>query len=113
MTPDHVRVVVNGGDELLASAEVYGTEIPGGVIGVCFHAESGHLPEGTRARLVDAVLNLPDVSAGDHLVATVPLGDSEFLLRLGQVCEHVSAHAAGSTALIEAQVPAAESGGAA
>ncbi len=39
----------------LATAEVHRTDVAG-VVHTDLHVESGHLPAGTRARLVDAVL---------------------------------------------------------
>ena len=37
----------------------------------------GHLPVRSRAKLVDSVLDLPELQGSTHLDATVPLGDSE------------------------------------
>jgi hypothetical protein len=70
------------------------------------HVESGHLPVGTRSRLVDAVLAHPDVDHADRLVATMPLGDTEMLARVRERCDQVEAHAAGATKVVEARVHA-------
>jgi hypothetical protein len=71
------------------------------------HAQSGHLPPGSRATLVDAVLDLPDVQANAHLQATLPLGDAESLGRLRQRTDDMTAHAAGSTILVDSDLRAA------
>ena len=63
------------------------------------------LAHGSRASLVDAVLDLPEVQKRPHLKAAVPLGDSESLERLRERTEDLTARAAGSTALVEAKIP--------
>ena len=69
------------------------------------HAESGHLPVGSRAKLVDAVLDLPELHGNvAHLEATIPLGDTESLQRLRERTDHMTTRAAGSTALIDADL---------
>ena len=50
------------------------------------HVESGHLPVGTGAELVDAVLDLPESREGSKLEATLRIGDAEPLERLRQRC---------------------------
>jgi hypothetical protein len=69
------------------------------------HAESGHLPVGSRASLVDAVVDLPELHGSSRLEATIPLGDSESLQRLSQRTHYMTTRAAGSTALIDAELP--------
>ena len=69
------------------------------------HAASGHIPPGSRASLVDAVMDLPEVRASTRLEATVPLGDGEALERLRQRTEDAVTRPAGSTALLDASVP--------
>jgi hypothetical protein len=87
----------------LATAEVHRTDVAG-VVHTDLHVESGHLPAGTRARLVDAVLAHPDVDHAERLLATMPLGDVEMLERVRERCDQVQAHAAGATKLVEARV---------
>jgi len=87
----------------LATAELHPTGTAG-VVHSDLHVESGHLPVGTRARLVDAVLAHPDVDHADRLVATMPLGDTEMLARVRECCDQVEAHAAGATKVVEARV---------
>jgi hypothetical protein len=61
------------------------------------HVEAGHLPVGTRSRLVDAVLD--QSAAGTQLDATLPAGDSEILDRLRDRCDDVQARSAGASTL--------------
>ena len=66
--------------------------------------ESGHLPTGSRARLVDAVLDLPELQSSGHLEATVSLGDAESLHRLRERTDDVITRAAGCSALVDADL---------
>jgi hypothetical protein len=68
---------------------------------------SGPTPQGSRASLVDAVMDLPEVQASSRLEATVPLGDAESLERLRERSEDTVTRAAGSTALVDADLPPA------
>ena len=72
---------------------------------------SGHTPPGSRASLVDAVMDLPQVQAGSRLEATVPLGDAESLERLRERTEDIVTRPAESTALVDADIPAANHAG--
>ncbi len=102
---DHDRQTVEIEDDgrLVASATIEGTDRPG-TVHTDLHAESGPLPPETRAHLVDAVLEHPDVSAADHLVATMPLSDAEMLDRVRQRCVDVEAHSAGATKIVDARL---------
>jgi hypothetical protein len=103
-TADPVTILIEVDGHRLATAEIRRTAVTG-VVHTDLHVESGHLPAGTRARLVDAVLAHPDVDHADRLLATMPLGDVEMLERVRQRCQQVQAHAAGATKLVEARVP--------
>ncbi|MFL6128887.1 MAG: hypothetical protein ACJ73E_07460 [Mycobacteriales bacterium] len=72
------------------------------------HVEAGHVPVGTGARLVDAVLDLPETREGCRLEATVPIGDTESLDRLRDRCDAVETRPAGATCLVDATLPAGE-----
>jgi hypothetical protein len=101
-------ILIQTDGQTLATAELH----PTGTVGLVhsdMHVESGHLPAGTRARLVDAVLAHPDVDQADRLVATMPLGDTEMLARVRERCDQVEAHAAGATKVVEARVHSADS----
>jgi hypothetical protein len=69
------------------------------------HAAAGHIRPGCRASLVDAVMDLPDVQERAHLEADLPLGDSETLKRLRERSENATVRAAGSSALLDADIP--------
>lgn len=99
--PSVVRVLAEG--RVLAEADVRPTEIPG-VVASAMHVESGHLPVGTGTRLVDAVLEHPEVGRAERLVVTMPLGDTEMLDRVRQCSGEVTTRAAGATKIVEARL---------
>jgi hypothetical protein len=68
------------------------------------HIESGHLPAGTRTRLVDALLDSPEFSTCTHVLMTLPLGDTEILGRVRERCHPDDVRAAGTTCLVEAHL---------
>jgi len=102
---DHDRrtIEIEEDGQLLASAQVQVTDQPG-VVHTDLHAAPGHLPPATRAHLVDAVLEHPDVYSAEHLVATMPTGDTEMLDRVRERCEDVEPHAAGATKIVDARL---------
>ena len=100
---DDLIISIEQGGRTVASAEVHPAGEPG-VVHSDLHAESGQLPSGTRSRLVDAVLELPQVDEAERLVATMPLGDTEMLDRVRERCDDVHAHAAGATKIVEARL---------
>jgi hypothetical protein len=99
------RVEVKVGDQTVAAAEVTTTEGAEGTARTSLHAASGHIAPGSRASLVDAVMDLPEVQASSRLEATVPLGDGESLERLRQRTVDAVTRPAGSTALLDANIP--------
>jgi hypothetical protein len=101
--PRHVEV--KEGDRTVAAAEVMPVEHAEGTVRTSLHPSSGHAPPGSRASLVDAVLDLPEVQASRRLEATVPLGDSESLERLRERTAETVTRPAGSTALVDADLP--------
>jgi RecB family exonuclease len=101
-TPRHVEV--KDGDQTIAAAEVTTAEGAEGTARTSLHASSGHITPGSRASLVDAVMDLPEVQASTRLEATVPLGDGEALDRLRERTEDAVTRPAGSTALLDANV---------
>ena len=106
---DHDRqtIEIEEDGRTLASATIEGTDRPG-VVHTDLHVESGPLPPDTRSHLVDAVLEHPDVHAADHLVATMPTGDTEMLDRVRERCEDVEAHSAGATKIVDARLAASD-----
>ena len=102
--PAHRHVEVSDGKRVVASAQVTTSPEDPGTAQASLQAESGHLPAGSRASLVDAVLDLPELQ-GAHLEATVPLGDAESLQRLEERTDGMTTRAAGSSALVDADLP--------
>jgi hypothetical protein len=100
---DHPTIQIEADGRTLASAELHPTDEPG-LVHSDLHVESGHLPAGTRTRLVDAVLEHPEVEEADRLLATMPLGDTEMLDRVRERCDDVDARAAGATKLVQAHL---------
>ena len=103
-TPRHVEV--KDGDQTIAAAEVTTAECAEGTARTSLHASSGHTAPGSRASLVDAIMDLPEVQASTRLEATVPLGDAEALERLRERTEDAVTRPVGSTALFDANLPA-------
>jgi hypothetical protein len=52
-------------------------------------------------------MDLPEVQAGSRLEATVPLGDAESLEQLRERTEQTVTRPAGSTALVDGDIPPA------
>jgi hypothetical protein len=104
--PDASRhVEVRDGDKSIAAADVTTAAGAEGTARASLHATPGHIPPGSRASLVDAVMDTPEVRASTRLEATVPLGDGESLERLRQRTEDAVTRPAGSTALFDASIP--------
>ena len=99
------RIEIKDGDQTVAAAEVTTSQEADGTAQASLHAASGHIAPGSRASLVDAVLDLPEVRASARLEATVPLGDGESLERLRERTDDTATRPAGSTALVDATIP--------
>ncbi len=102
------HIEVEDADRVVADAEVSAPPEPGGTARATLRPRSGHIAPGSRASLVDAVMDLPEVQESSRLEAAIPLGDSESLERLRQRSDDVTARPAGSTALVDAKVPPAD-----
>ena len=99
----HVEIEKDG--RMVRDADIQ--PLPGhSVVRADLHVESGHLPVGTGAELVDAVLDLPESREGSRLEATLPIGDAEPLERLRERCETVETRSAGASCLVDATLPA-------
>ena len=107
-TPRHVEI--RDGDRTVAAAEVTTAAGPEGTARTSLRAVAGHLAPGRRADLVDTVMDLPEVRASQRLEATIPLGDGELLGRLRERTRDARTRPAGSTVLIDANIPPALSG---
>jgi hypothetical protein len=101
------RVEVKDGDQTVAAAEVIPVENAEGTVRTSLLPPSGPAPPGSRASLVDAVMDLPEAKSGARLEATVPLGDAESLERLRERTEDTVTRPAGSTVLVDADIPPA------
>jgi hypothetical protein len=102
------RVEIRDGEQTVAAADV--SRQPGGATRASLHPTSGHVAPGHRAELVNAIVDLPEVQDGDHLEASVPLGDSEALDRLRERTEETETRPAGSTALVDGTIPGRPAG---
>jgi hypothetical protein len=104
--PDQPRHIEVGDDgQPAAAAEVTTSAGPGGTVRASLHAPAGHVAPGRRASLVDAVMDLPEVQASARMEATVPIGDGESLERLRERTEDTVTRPAGSTTLLDANIP--------
>lgn len=101
-TPRRVEIKHDG--QTVAAAEVTASTHRDRTARASLHPASGHITPGSRASLVDAVLNLPEVQASERLKATVPLGDGESLQRLRERTDATDTRPAGSTALVDAKI---------
>ena len=105
-SPDKSRhVEVKDGDQTVAAAEVMALDDAERTIRASLLPASGRTPPGSRAGLVDAVMDLPEVQASSRLEATIPLGDAGSLQRLRERTQDAVTRPAGSTALVDADIP--------
>jgi hypothetical protein len=104
------RVEVKDRGQTVAAAEMRTVEHRAGTVRTSLFPSSGHTPPGSRASLVDAVMGQPEVQASTRLEATVPLGDAESLQRLRERTKDTVTRPAGSTALVDADIPPASHG---
>ena len=101
--PRHVEVANDG--QPVAAAEVTTSGGAGGTARASLHASAGHVAPGSRASLVDAVMDLPEVQASARMEAAIPVGDGESLERLRERTEDAVTRPAGSTTLLDANIP--------
>jgi hypothetical protein len=100
------RVEVRDDDDRTAAvAEVTTAQGPDGTVRASMYAKSEHVRPGDRTALVDEVLGLPEVKASDRVEATVPIGDAESVERLRERTDDAVLRAAGSTTLLDANLP--------
>jgi hypothetical protein len=95
-TPQHITVSDDG--HILARATVQ-ADTQNHVVQADLHVEAGHLPVGTRTRLVDAVLDQPEAEPGTQIHVTLPAGDGEILDRLRERCPDLQTRPAGASCL--------------
>ncbi len=105
--PDASRQVeIKDGEEIVATAHV--SKRDEATARASLLPPSGHVPPDSRASLVDAVVETPEVQQSRRLEATVPLGDSVALDRIRERTEEASTRPAGATALVNATLPGGE-----
>jgi hypothetical protein len=100
---DKRAVEIDGDGRLLAEADVEPAD-ESGLVHISMSVAGGPVPGGTGIRLVDAVLDLPEVDKADRLLATMPLGDTEMINRVRERSDVVETRAAGATKLVEARL---------
>ena len=101
------RVEIKDEDQTIAAAEVTPLADSAGTVRTTVAASSGPAPPGSRASLIDAVMDLPEVQDSSRLEATIPLGDTESLERLRERTDETVTRPAGSTALVDGNIPPA------
>ena len=106
----HRHIDVTDGARPVASADVTTNAEPAGTARVSVRSSSGHIAPGSRERLVDEVLDLPEVAASARMEASMPLGDHESLGRFRERLDEVSTRPAGSSALLDAKLPDRQDG---
>ena len=94
----------NGRPVAAADIEAVGPD----VVRASLHVEPGHLPRDARERLVDAVLDDPEVKSRQQLEVSLPLGDTEILDRVRERCDSADSRAAGASCLVDADLPRPE-----
>lgn len=99
------HIEMKDGDQTVAAAKVTTSEEAGTTAQASLHTSPGHIAPGTRASLVDAVMDLPEMQESTRLKAAVPIGDTESLWRLRERTQDATTRPAGSTALVEAKIP--------
>jgi hypothetical protein len=96
----HITIDDNG--RLLAEADVRATNQ---AVQAELRVEAGHLPPGTRTKLVDAVLDFTSAAPGIPLNATLPAGDAEMLQRMRERCTTITTRATGATCQVVTLTP--------
>lgn len=90
---------------VVAAADVVSSTEPHGTARVTVHSPDSDSPLDVRAELVDKVMDQPGVSNSDSVRVVAPLGDAEALAQLQQRTSSFTARPAGSSSVIEADVP--------
>jgi len=98
----HVEVEENG--TVAATAKIDRPE-GSSAARAALHVESGHHAPGTSSRLVDAVLENPEVREAGSLLAVVPKGDGEAIQQVHARCPDATTRVAGATVIVEAELP--------
>ena len=104
MSDNFQHITIEDDNRVLAEADVRSEP---GVVRAALRVEAGHLPAGTRSRLVDAVIDISDAQPGTRLEVTLPAGDAEMLERIRERCDQVETRPAGASCLLKTTQPQA------
>ena len=99
----HTTIEDDSDGRVLAVAEVHTNPY---LIQAQLQVEPGPVPEGVRARLVDAVLDLHCLAPGTILEMTLPADDTEMLEQVRQRCGTVQTRTVGTSCLLRTTTPA-------
>ena len=99
------RVEVKDGDQAVAVAEVTTAERAEGTVRTSLPPASGHTPPGSRASPGGAVMDLPEVQDSARWRRPSRSATPESLERLRERAEDTVTGPAGSTALVDADIP--------
>lgn len=97
------QIVFEQDGQVLAQATV-STADEHGASRAQVHMASGHIPVGTRQKVVDAVHEAVTEENAKRLTATVPCGDAELVEGIRYHLDHVELRAAGATSIIKGDV---------
>src|SRR5215212_5317322 len=97
------HISIKDGGRLLAEAVVQSHP---DLVDAQLRVEAGHIRPGARSELVDAVLDLPDVSGGTRLEITLPTGDAEMLEQIRNRCHTINTRVAGVSCRLHTTFPA-------
>ena len=97
----HIAIEDDG--RQLAEAEV---ESHSDLFEARLRVEAGPIPPGATSRLVDAVLDLPNVPPGTALEMTFPTGEAEVLEQVRNRCADVNTRVAGVSCRLHTTFPA-------
>ena len=100
---DDTQIIVEDDGEVLARATVSDAD-GDGESRAQVEMASGHLPVGTRQKVVDAVQEAVTDHHTRRLTATVPCGDAELVEGIRDHLDHVELRAAGATSIIRGDV---------
>ena len=100
---DDTQIIVEEDGQVLARATVTNASEEGESRAQVQMA-SGHLPVGTRQKVVDAVQEAVIEHQTRRLTVTVPCGDAELVEGIWDHLDHVELRAAGATSIIRGDV---------
>ena len=102
------RIEARHEGQVVATAEVKATPEPHGTAQVGLQRHRDDAPAEVRGELVDRVMDAPGVSNSDNVHVVLPLGDAASITRLQERTTGFTARAAGSSSVVDAEVPGAD-----